>query len=317
MSIAVPGDSAATGPAPLALLIPGGHGQLGSDLATLGVAYGSVSAPGSAQLDVTDVAAVRAAVDDLADTARAAGRAPVVCNAAAYTAVDAAESDVDGATAVNSLAPGLLAQACARAGVPLLHVSTDYVFAGDASRPYEPTDPTGPRSVYGRTKLAGEEAVSASGADAWIVRTAWVYGGTGRNFVKTMVRLAGERETLSVVDDQRGSPTWSAQLAAGLLELAARVAGGRGPAQRVLHCTGSGRTTWCGLAKAIFTEIGADPERVRPCTTDQYPVPAPRPAYSVLSDAAWRAAGLTALPDWRDALGTFFAEHKESLLAGR
>ncbi|HEX3778274.1 MAG TPA: dTDP-4-dehydrorhamnose reductase [Pseudonocardiaceae bacterium] len=315
MSIAVSCDNAATGPAPLALLIPGGHGQLGSDLAALGARYGEVSAPGSTQLDVTDVAAVRAAVGELAETARAAGRFPVVCNAAAYTAVDRAESDVDGATAVNSFAPGLLAQACARHGVPLLHVSTDYVFAGDAGTPYEPADPTGPRSVYGRTKLAGEEAVSASGADAWIVRTAWVYGATGKNFVKTMVRLAGERDTLSVVDDQQGSPTWSAHLAAGLLELAARLARGRGPAQRVLHCTGGGRTTWFGLARAIFAEIGADPERVRPCTTEQYPLPAPRPAYSVLADTSWRAAGLTALPDWRAALGTFFAEHKETLLS--
>lgn len=315
MSPAVSHDDIATPPVPMALLIPGGHGQLGSDLAALGAGYGDVSAPGSAQLDVTDVSVVRAAVEEFAETARAAGRSPVVCNAAAYTAVDAAESDVDGATAVNSRAPGLLAQACARHRVPLLHVSTDYVFAGDATTPYEPSDPTGPRSVYGRTKLAGEEAVSASGADAWIVRTAWVYGAVGRNFVKTMIRLAGERDTLSVVDDQYGSPTWSAQLAAGLLALAARVADGRGPTQRILHCTGSGRTTWCGLARAVFTEIGADPQRVRPCSTESYPLPAPRPGFSVLADTAWRQAGLRPLPDWRAALGTFFAEHKETLLA--
>jgi dTDP-4-dehydrorhamnose reductase len=300
----------------LALLIPGGHGQLGSDLAGLGSRYGTVHAPGSAELDVTDVAAVRAAVVRLADTARAEGASPVVVNAAAYTAVDAAESDVDGATAVNSIAPGLLAEACARHGLPLLHVSTDYVFAGDASTPYEPDAPTGPRSVYGRTKLAGEDAVLAAGADAWIVRTSWVYGASGKNFVKTMARLEKQRDTLSVVDDQHGSPTWSAHLAAGLLELADRAARGTGPARRVLHCTGGGQTTWCGLAKAVFTELGADPDRVSPCTTADYPTPAPRPAYTVLADTEWRAAGLTALPDWRGALTTFVADNKDVLISG-
>jgi dTDP-4-dehydrorhamnose reductase len=299
----------------LALLIPGGRGQLGSDLAALGKQYGTVHAPGSADLDVTDVAAVREAVARLADTARPDGARPIVVNAAAYTAVDAAESDVDGATAVNSLAPGLLAEACARHDVPLLHVSTDYVFAGDASTPYEPDAPTGPRSVYGRTKLAGEQSVLAAGADAWVVRTSWVYGATGKNFVKTMARLEKQRETLSVVDDQIGSPTWSAHLAAGLLELAERVASGKGPAQRVLHCTGGGQTTWCGLAKAVFAELGADPQRVRPCTTEDYPLPTPRPAYSVLADTAWRAAGLTPMPDWRGALTTFVTDNKEMLIS--
>lgn len=300
----------------LALLIPGGHGQLGSDLAGLAGGYDIVHAPGSAELDVTDVAAVRVAVARLAESARAQGARPVVVNAAAYTAVDAAESDVDGATAVNSLAPGLLADACARHDVPLLHVSTDYVFPGDASAPYEPDAPTGPRSVYGRTKLAGEHAVLAAGADAWIVRTSWVYGAKGKNFVKTMARLEKQRETLSVVDDQLGSPTWSAHLASGLLELAERAALRTGPAQRVLHCTGTGETTWCGLARAVFAELGADPDRVTPCTTADYPLPAPRPAYSVLSDAAWIAAGLTPMPDWRAALTTFVADHKDVLVSG-
>ncbi len=304
-----------TGRTALALLIPGGHGQLGSDLAASAARYGTVRAPGSRELDVTDVAAVRHAVARLADTARADGARPVVINAAAYTAVDAAESDVDGATAVNSLAPGLLAEACARHDVPLLHVSTDYVFAGDASTPYEPDAPTGPRTVYGRTKLAGEQAVLAAGCDAWIVRTSWVYGATGKNFVKTMARLEKQRDTLSVVDDQRGSPTWSAHLAEGLLELAERAARGTGPARRVLHCAGGGETTWCGLAKAVFTELGADPDRISPCTTADYPLPAPRPAYSVLSDAAWRAAGLTPMPDWRAALAAFVADHKDILIS--
>jgi dTDP-4-dehydrorhamnose reductase len=224
-----------------------------------------------------------------------------VINAAAYTAVDAAETDEERAFAVNATGPGLLAAACARHDVPLFHVSTDYVFPGDAARPYEPSDETGPRSAYGRTKLAGERQVRATWHRSWVVRTAWVYGASGGNFVKTIARLEKERDELSVVDDQRGSPTWSADLAAGLLELA-RVQ----PAQRVLHATGGGETTWFGFARAIFEELGADPERVKPCGTADFPRPASRPAYSVLSGQAWRDAGLTPLPGWRDALSTAF-----------
>lgn len=232
---------------------------------------------------------------------------PLVINAAAYTAVDAAETDERRAFAVNVDGPRVLAAACSSRGVPLVHVSTDYVFPGDADRPYEPEDEVGPRSAYGRTKAAGEDAVLGSGARAWVVRTAWVYGASGSNFVKTMVRLEGERETLSVVDDQRGAPTWSADLAAGLLELGEAIAAGRGPERRVLHCTGGGETTWYGFTRAIFEELGADPERVKPCTTEEFPRPAPRPAYSVLSNKSWVDAGLTPLRPWREALSAYFA----------
>jgi dTDP-4-dehydrorhamnose reductase len=299
----------------LALLVPGGSGQLGSDLATLGARLGTVSAPGSAELDITDEAAVRSALAELAGSARDGGRRPVVVNAAAYTAVDAAETDEAAARLVNAHGPAILASAAAEAGVPLVHVSTDYVFDGTAQRPYEPDDPVGPRSVYGSTKLAGERAVLAASDAAWVVRTAWVYGAVGNNFVKTMARLESQRETLSVVDDQRGTPTWSADLAVGLLDLAAAIADGRGPARRVLHRTGAGETTWFGLARAVFEELGADPERVQPCTTADFPRPAPRPAYSVLSDSAWRDAGLVAAVPWRSALTTFFAEHGAALPA--
>lgn len=293
---------------PLALLVPGGRGQLGSDLARL--APGPCLAPGSSDMDVTDVNAVETMVGALAVAATEADFSPVVVNASAYTAVDAAESDVDAAYAVNETGPRLLAAACARHRVPLLHVSTDYVFPGDAVEPYEPDAPTGPRSVYGASKLAGERAVLESGARAWVVRTAWVYGAAGGNFVKTIAQLESERDTLSVVDDQRGSPTWSHDLAAGLLELAGQVADGCGPRQRVLHATGAGETTWCGLARAVFSELGADPERVRPCTTEQFPRAAPRPAYSVLSNRAWAGAGLAPLPPWRTSLHTFLTgEH--------
>jgi dTDP-4-dehydrorhamnose reductase len=293
----------------LALLVPGGHGQLGSDLAALGARVGTVSAPGSADLDITNDAAVRKAVAGLVDSARATGRCPVLVNAAAYTAVDAAETDEGTAHLVNAHGPAVLAGVCAEFDVPMIQVSTDYVFAGDADQPYEPDDPTGPRSVYGHTKLAGEQAVLSGTDRSWVVRTAWVYGATGGNFVKTIARMESQRETLSVVDDQRGSPTWSADLAAGLVDLAAAIAADRAPATRVLHRTGAGETTWFGLARAVFEELGADPERVRPCTTADFPRPAPRPAYSVLSDAAWRAAGLVPALPWRTALADFFAEY--------
>lgn len=193
-----------------------------------------------------------------------------------------------------------------------MHVSTDYVFAGDAERPYEVDDPTEPRSAYGRTKLAGEQAVrQLLPESAYVVRTAWVYGAAGRNFVKTMVAMERTRPTIQVVDDQRGAPTWSADLARGLVELARSDA----PAG-VYHCTGSGDTTWFGLTQAIFAEVDADPARVEPTTTDAFPRPAPRPFYSVLSQASWGAAGLTPMPHWRDALHAAFTTDGTALRAG-
>jgi len=292
---------------PLTVLVPGGSGQLGRDLAALASPSVDVVAPGSAELDVTVTGQVLAAVGALAERAREAGSAPVVVNAAAYTAVDAAETDEERAFAVNADGPRVLAAACASRRVPLIHVSTDYVFPGDASRPYEPSDELGPRSAYGRTKAAGEDAVLGSGASSWVVRTGWLYGRSGSNFVKTMARLESSRPELSVVDDQVGGPTWTADLAAGLLELASRVASGAGPSQRILHCTNAGSVSWCGFARAIFEHLGADPSRVRPCTSAEYPQAATRPAYSVLSPASWPAAGLTPMRPWEDALDAYFA----------
>jgi dTDP-4-dehydrorhamnose reductase len=294
----------------LALLIAGGTGQLGRELAARSPHGALVRAPGSAELDLTQAGAVIEAVTSLAEQAAAGGLAPMVINAAAYTAVDDAQSNMARAFAVNADGPRVLAAACSSRNVPLLHVSTDYVLPGDGAQPYEVDDPVGPRSVYGATKLAGEQAVLGSGARAWVVRTAWVYGAYGKNFVKTMARLERERDVLSVVDDQFGSPTWTADLARGLLELAAMVVTGSQPRQRLLHCVNTGETTWYGLARAVFEELGADPERVKACTTEDFPRPAPRPAYSVLSDASWRAAGLSPLRDWRAALAAAFAEQQ-------
>jgi dTDP-4-dehydrorhamnose reductase len=301
-----PGESSTV----TSVLITGAHGQLGSDLVANAAAAGiPVRAYGSRDLDITDPDAVDRALTDFAHTATAddvTGRAMVI-NAAAYTAVDAAEADPDAAYAVNAAGPTHLAQAAARLGLGLIQVSTDYVFPGDGTRPYEIDDPTGPHSVYGASKLAGEQAVQEAYPEAHIVRTAWVWGTVGANFVKTMAKLESARPTLSVVDDQRGTPTFAADLAVGLLELAgADLPGG------VLHATNAGETTWFDFARAIFVELGADPERVRPTTTAEFPRPAPRPAYSVLSSASWQSAGLTPLRDWRAALADAFATAPEA-----
>ncbi|HSV67611.1 MAG TPA: dTDP-4-dehydrorhamnose reductase [Mycobacteriales bacterium] len=286
----------------VALLVTGAGGQLGTDL--LRVAAGRADVPvvrgvARAELDVVHARSVEDLLASWARSVRTEADRLVVVNAAAYTAVDAAETDVERAQAVNAVGPANLAAACLRHDVRLVQVSTDYVFGGDAAAPYEVDAPTAPRSAYGVTKLAGERAVRAVLPESYVVRTAWLYGETGGNFVKTMLRLERERETLDVVDDQRGSPTWSRDLAAGLVALAA----GDAP-YGTYHCTNTGDTTWFGLARAVFEEVGADPERVRPTTTSAFPRPAPRPAYSVLSDRAWLAAGLPPLPHWRAALRT-------------
>lgn len=285
---------------PLRWLVTGAGGQVGSDLVAVLGPTDQVTGYARADLDVTDGAAVDAAVEGL--------RPDIVVNAAAYTAVDAAETDEEAAYAVNAMAPANLAKACATHGARLVHISTDYVFAGIATEPYEPDAPTDPQSVYGRTKLAGERAVRELCPESYVVRTAWVYGAVGGNFVKTMARLAGERDTLDVVDDQRGAPTWSRDLAVGLVAMGRASAEGAVP-YGSYHCTNGGATTWFGLAQAIFAELGLDPGRVRPTTTDKFPRPAPRPAYSVLCGASWRAAGLPPLPPWRDALATFCGEY--------
>jgi dTDP-4-dehydrorhamnose reductase len=290
------------------LLVTGGAGQLGRDLVAAAARAGitRIHAPGSAELDVTDPVAVSQAVEAASVDSRL-----VVINAAAYTAVDAAEGDgAQRAHAVNADGPAHLARACAVHRAHLVQVSTDYVFAGDGAGPHQVNAPTVPGTVYGRTKLAGERAVLSSGASAHVVRTAWLYGAHGGNFVRTVAGLAAQRDTVRVVDDQRGHPTWTADLADGLIALA--LAADRVP-PGVLHCVNADSTTWFELARAVFTEIGADPDRVRRCSTAEFPRPAPRPANSVLDTTGWAAAGLPELRHWRQALRAAVAG---GLLAG-
>ncbi|SEL95035.1 dTDP-4-dehydrorhamnose reductase [Rhodococcus maanshanensis] len=273
----------------------GAGGQLGTQLLRRGAAAGlDVVGFGSRDLDITDGEAVDRFVEP----------GTVVINCAAYTAVDAAESDEQAAERVNVLGPRNLALATARVGARLIHVSTDYVFAGDADRPYETDAATGPRTAYGRTKLDGEGAVLAADPTALVVRTAWVYTGVGADFVATMRRLERERDTVDVVDDQIGSPTYAGDLADGLLQLAGSPAVPGG----VLHATNSGQASWFDLARAVFAGVGADRDRVRPCTSAQFVRPAPRPAYSVLSGASWVGAGLTPLRPWQEALTAALAQ---------
>ena len=287
-----------TGPdRPTAWLVTGARGQLGGDLLAVlaGRPGDPVTALGRAELDLTDERRVREVVRGWLDGVR--GARPVVLNAAAYTAVDAAETDEDTALLVNGRAPGWLAEELAGRG-RLVHVSTDYVFDGAATEPYPVDAPVAPRSAYGRTKAAGERAVAAAGGDATVVRTAWVYGAHGANFVRTMAGRALDGVPSSVVDDQVGSPTWSADLATGLVALGAR----SGPVPPVLHRTDAGAVSWYGLARAVYEEVGADPCLVTPTTTEAFPRPAPRPAWSVLDGSAWLAAGLPAPRPWRTAL---------------
>ena len=268
-------------------LIAGANGQLGHDLQKA-LEGRDVTALGRVDLDVTDLDAVREA---------AAGH-DVIINASAYTKVDDAESNEGAAYAVNALGTQNLAIAAAELGAKLVTVSTDYVFDGSATTPYAEDTPRDPISAYGRTKGEGERlALEAHPGGTYIVRTAWLYGAGGPNFAKTMVKLAAGRDTVSVVDDQRGQPTWTGDLAAQIVAMLDSDA----PAG-IYHGTNSGETTWFGFAQAIFAEAGLNPARVLPTTSAEFVRPAPRPSYSVLGHDAWTAAGLTPMRDWREAL---------------
>lgn len=273
------------------ILITGAGGMLGRDLQTA-LADRAVTAATRAELDITDAESAADAV---------AGH-DVVVNCAAYTAVDAAESDEEAAHLINATGAENLARASARHGARLIQLSTDYVFAGDATTPYSEDAPLAPVSAYGRTKADGERlARAAHPAGTIIVRTAWLYGEHGPNFAATMLKLAADRETLTVVDDQRGQPTWTADLAAQIVAIIdSPVTHG------VFHGTAAGETTWFGFARAVFENAGLDPDRVQPTDSSSFVRPAPRPAYSVLGHDAWANAGLPTPRDWRTALDAAF-----------
>jgi dTDP-4-dehydrorhamnose reductase len=240
-----------------------------------------------ADLDIIDRAAVTAAFLGC--------RPDIVVNCAAWTAVDEAEAHEDEAFGVNGRGARLVAAACAGSGARLIHISTDYVFAGDARRPYTEHDRCGPRTAYGRTKLAGERAVTELlPGSGYIVRTAWLYGAHGPNFVRTMIGLERRRETVDVVDDQHGQPTWTMDVAGQVIALGRS----RAPAG-VYHATSSGETTWFGFAREIFRLLGADTARVRPVSSGAYPRRAARPANSVLGHGAWASTGIKPIPGWQ------------------
>lgn len=276
-------------------LVTGAGGMLGRDLVSaLKCCHETVHGLTHEHLDITDEAAVRKAVQ--------AARPDVVVNCAAWTAVDDAEVHEDAALMVNSHGAGYLAAACADGGARLVHMSTDYVFAGDARRPYSERDTPAPRTAYGRTKLSGERSVLAQlPRTGYVVRTAWLYGAHGRNFIRAMIRLADERPQVEVVGDQIGQPTWTMDVAGQILALV-----GSRPAPGIYHATSSGETTWFELAREVFQLLGADPARVRRTTSSQYQRPAPRPAYSVLGHQAWATAGIEPIGDWRLALRRAF-----------
>ena len=268
-------------------LVIGHLGMLGTDLMSV-LAEHDVTGVDRPDIDITVASSVDGVVTGY----------DVVVNCAAYTAVDDAESHEDIAHAVNAEGPANIATACARIGARMVHISTDYVFAGTATEPYAEDSPLDPRSAYGRTKAAGEQQVrSILPNDSLILRTAWLYGAHGPNFVRTMIGLEASRDTLDVVDDQRGQPTWARDLATRIVaSVDAGIPSG------TYHATSSGDTTWFGLTRRIFEKLGADPSRVHPTTTDAFPRPASRPAYSVLGHQGWEAAGLPPLPHWSDAL---------------
>jgi dTDP-4-dehydrorhamnose reductase len=279
------------------IVITGRHGQVAQALArhlpSLGVELVTLARPA---FDLADPAPLAAAI--------IAAKPDLVINPAAYTAVDRAEDEPELAHAVNAVAPGVIAAAAAAVGAPVVHYSTDYVFDGASGRPYLETDATGPAGVYGASKLAGERAVQAANPAHVILRTAWVCGPDGHNFLKTMLRFGCERPRLRVVDDQRGTPTFAADLAAATGAIARRL--GTAPVYGVFHCTNAGATTWCGFARAIMAEAAArglgPMAEVDAIATAEYPTKARRPANSVLDSGKLAGAYGIVLPDWRESL---------------
>ena len=285
------------------ILVTGCKGQLGTELQKLSGAEHHWFFTDIDTLDICDKAAV--------ETCFLTNQIEVCINCAAYTAVDKAEDEPQLATLVNTFAPKVLADACQQHNALLLHVSTDYVFGGDATAPYKVDDPINPQSVYGSTKADGERVIRESGCNYMIVRTAWLYSSVGKNFVKTMLMLGDTKDEINVVADQKGCPTWAHDLAVALIALLNK--NGKNEVHETFHFTNEGQITWYDFAKAIM-EIGEKPCKVNPITTDQYPTKAKRPAYSVLDLSKIKEYAGIEIPNWRESLVKCMEELKSGLL---
>jgi dTDP-4-dehydrorhamnose reductase len=305
------------------ILLTGKNGQVGSELAALLPRLGEVTAFDRHQLDLSKSDQIRRAIWNT--------RPHVIVNAAAYTFVDQAESEEWEARVINADAPAIMAEEAKRIGAALVHYSTDYIFDGSKNLPYDENDPPNPINVYGKTKLAGEQAIQDAGLPHLIFRTAWVYGTRGRNFLLTILRLATEREELRIVRDQFGAPTWSREIAKGTARILARLfEQGQEALSRssgIYHMTATGETSWFEFGKAILEEASRTPRGVSwfaaatgghplvtrlvtPVTTEEYPTLARRPAYSVLSNSRLKHMFDSELPHWRTQLHLAFAENQ-------
>lgn len=279
------------------VLLLGQHGQVSQELQRVLQGAGELTVLGREQLDLAQPALIRQHVQNL--------RPELIINAAAHTAVDQAESEPELALAINAMAPGILAETAAELDVPLVHYSTDYVFDGNHTAPYRESDATHPLSVYGRSKLAGEQAIQAVGGMHLILRTSWVYSQHGKNFLLTMQRLLQERESLSVVNDQIGAPTWAGTIAQATAQLIEQWRSGQAGPWGVYHLTAQGETSWFGFASAIATHLRSQGKRVatlQPIPSSAYPTPARRPLNSRLDCSRLQQDWHVQLPDWQAAL---------------
>jgi len=304
------------------ILLIGKNGQVGRELAAMLPGIGSLVAVGHAELDLSKPHDIRNLIRQI--------KPQLIVNAAAYTAVDKAESEQSMAGAINAEAPGVMAEEAKKIGAALVHYSTDYIFDGQKNTPYNETDAPNPQSVYGRTKLQGEKSIQRAGVDHLIFRTAWVYAREGKNFLLTILRLATEREELRIVSDQIGAPTSSYEIAAATTQILAQFFAHEKQQHRLAqvsgtyHMTAAGETSWAGFAEEILNHARTNPprapwyaaatnnlpliaKRVVPITTAEYPTPARRPAYSVLSNRSLADTFQTHLPDWRIQLASIFA----------
>ena len=284
------------------VLITGAPGMLGRDLSEI-----------CRDLDVRPFTRADLDITDPNQVANAVSGVDVVVNCAAYTKVDQAEQDIDEAMAANAVGPAVLATACKDSGARLIHLSTDYVFRGDANTPYPEDSPRDPVSVYGKSKAAGEEAVLATYPEgSVIIRTAWLYGEHGPSFPRTMLTAAATRDTLNVVDDQVGQPTWTKDLARQI-----RLVINNDIRSGIFHGTNAGQTSWWNFAKTIFDTAGLDPDRILPTTSAEFVRPAPRPAWSVLGHDAWGAVGLPAMRRWEEAFAEAYPECFSDIVGGQ